>query len=131
MEFGLWRWGESVALGELMFDGFWAGAESPRRHTEVMMRTAGMVYKSSKQALAWFFEVSRDKWKARCREVREALRGKAVQVAEAARERDAWRATAEAALRRAAELESQVVHWQAQFEIESKKTALRLARGRS
>ena len=52
-------------------------------------------------------------------------------MAEAARERDAWRAKAEAALGRAAELESQVVHWQAQFEIESKKTALRLARGRS
>lgn len=95
------------------------------------MRTAGAVYKSSKRALAWFFEVSRDKWKARCREVREALRGKAAQVAQAAHERDAWRAKAEAALRRAAELESQVVHWQTQFEIESKKTALRLARGRS
>ena len=95
------------------------------------MRTAGAVYKSSKRALAWFFEVSRDKWKARCREVREALRGKAAQVAQAAHERDAWRAKAEAALRRAAELESQVVRWQTQFEIESKKTALRLARGRS
>ena len=95
------------------------------------MRTAGRVYKSSKRALAWCFEVSRDNWKARCREGREAWRGKTAQVAEAARERDAWRAKAEAAWRRATELESQVVHWQAQFEIESKKTALRLARGRS
>lgn len=95
------------------------------------MRTAGMVYKSSKQALAWFFETSRDKWKAHCRELRETLRGKVAQVAEATRERDAWRAKAEAAWRGKAELESQVAHWQAQYEVESKKTALRLARGRS
>jgi hypothetical protein len=109
----------------------WVGAESPRRHTEVMMmRTAVRVYKSSKQALAWFFEASRDKWKARCRELRELLRGQAAQVAQATRERDAWRAKAETALQCVAECESQVSHWRAQYEAESKKTAQRLARGR-
>jgi len=120
----------SVALG-VRWLSMGPRAEPPTKHREVMMRTAGEVYKSSKQALAWFFEKSRDKWKARCRELREKLQVKAVHVADATRARDAWREKAEAAQRHAAELEAQVAHWQAQYDVELKKTVLRLARGRS
>ena len=95
------------------------------------MRTGAGFFKSSKQALAWFFEKSRDKWKAHCRELRRKLKVKTVHVADATRARDAWREKAEAALRHAAELEAQVAHWQAQHAVELKKTALRLACGRS
>jgi hypothetical protein len=96
-----------------------------------MMRAATGVYKSSKQALAWFFEKSRHRWKGHCRILRRERHSMVVRVADATRVRDAWREKAEAAQCHAAVLEAQVDHWQAQYEIELKKTRLRLAGGRS
>lgn len=95
------------------------------------MGVAEGAYKSSKQALAWFFEKSRDKWKMRCRGLRQKLHVMAVPVADATRARDGWRAKAEAAESRAVELEGRVTQWQARSEVELKKTALRLTRAES
>jgi len=95
------------------------------------MGMAEGAYKSSKQALAWFFEKSRDKWKMHCRGLRKKLHVMAVHVADATRARDGWRAKAEAAESRAVELEARATQWQAMYEVELKKTALRLTRAES
>ena len=64
------------------------------------MGMAKGAYKSSKQALAWFFEKSRDKWKMHCRGLRKKLHVMAVHVADATRARDGRRSLARWSWRR-------------------------------
>ena len=93
------------------------------------MKAAPKIYKSTKQALAWCFEKSRDLWKDKCGELRKEIKVMKVRVADSVQARDAWRAKQEDAVQRIDELKSQVAELQVEkmelerrvVELDSKK----------
>jgi hypothetical protein len=78
-------------------------------------------YSSRPGALIWFFRKSRDEWKAKCREAKGSLKREKNRVADLSKSREHWRAAAERAGRRAAELEAEVTLLRSRLEAELEK----------
>src|SRR4051794_36135384 len=84
-------------------------------------------YSSRPGALIWFFHKSRDEWKAKCRQAKDSLKREKNRVADLTKSREHWRAEAERAGRRAAELEAEVAELRSRLEagLEKKRTGRR------
>lgn len=78
-------------------------------------------YSSRPGALIWFFRKSRDQWKAKCRAAKDSLKRERNRVADLSRSREHWRAEAERAGGRAAELEAEVAELRSRLEGLEKK----------
>src|SRR3954452_4680455 len=81
-------------------------------------------YSSRPGALIWFFRKSRDQWKAKCRAAKDSLKRERNRVADLSRSREHWRAEAERAGGRAAELGAEVAELRSRLEagLEKKRT---------
>ena len=74
-------------------------------------------YKTSKQVQAWFLGRSRDLWKKKYAELKVQSKRLRQQVADVCRSRADWRGKAEAALREAQELRTQLAELQARLDL--------------
>jgi len=75
-------------------------------------------YSSRPGALIWFFHKSRDEWKAKCKAAKVSLKREKNRVADLSKSREHWRAEAERAGRRSAELEAEVAELRSRLETE-------------
>lgn len=75
------------------------------------------VYKTSKRVQAWFLGRSRDLWKKKYAELKVESKRLRQQVADACHSRADWRSKAEAAIREAQELRTQLGELRAQFDV--------------
>jgi len=78
-------------------------------------------YSSRPGALIWFFHKSRDEWKAKCKAAKVSLKREKNRVADLSKSREHWRAEAERAGRRSAELEAEVAELRSRLETELEK----------
>lgn len=76
--------------------------------TETILPAAPEGYKSRPGALVWFFRKSRDNWKSKYQALKISVKGLKNQLAAVTRSRAEWRAKAEAAGHRAADLEAEL-----------------------
>jgi hypothetical protein len=76
--------------------------------TETLPAAAREDYESRPGALVWFFQKSRNNWKAKYRALKASVKGLKNQLAAVTRSRADWRDKAEAAGRRAAALEAEL-----------------------
>jgi hypothetical protein len=74
-------------------------------------------YKTSKQVQAWFLGRSRDRWKNKYAELKVQSKRLRQQVADVCRSRADWRSKAEAALREAQELRTQLAELRARLDV--------------
>ena len=84
-------------------------------------------YSSRPGALIWSFRKSRNEWKAKCKAAKDSLKREKNRVADLSKSRERWRAEAERAGRRGAELEAEVAELRSRLEagLEKKRTGRR------
>lgn len=66
-------------------------------------------YSSRKGALVWFFRKSRDRWKAKSKDLNTSIKKLRNRIADLIKSRDKWKLKAEQSANQIAELKSQVV----------------------
>jgi hypothetical protein len=76
--------------------------------TETIPAVTSEGYKSRPGALIWFFKKSRDNWKRKHQALKASVKGLQNQLAAVTRSRAQWRAKAETADRRVADLEAEL-----------------------
>jgi hypothetical protein len=85
-------------------------------------------FKSRPGALAWSFRKSRDRWKAKCKQLKADIKRHTNRVADVTKSREHWRAHAEAAQEQLRVREAEVAALRQQIaEVEAKKKSARAA----
>lgn len=93
-----------------------SGSEFLPVHKDVIMLMMRESYKSSKQALAWFFRKSRDGWREKALGLRQEIKVLKVRVADVSKARDSWRGRQEEAERQLKAAEQRTRELEAELE---------------